>query len=112
MKKTPLPDKKTLKLMFLKMKMHLEEDGYSIEIAERKAGISQCMSLYLQKNYPGFKEFRKKYTRKYKSNYFRSYEHIIKTIEDQKKKAKEELQRLEALEKSELPFGLKNINQD
>lgn len=111
MKRTPIPDDKTLKLMFLKMKSHLD-DGDSIEIAERKSGISQCMSNYLQKNYPGFKDFRKKYTRKHKSNYFRSYEHIIKTMEEHKQKAKEELERLEALEKSELPFGLKNINQD
>lgn len=111
MKKTPLPEDKVLKVMFARMKSFLD-DGDSIELAERKSGISQCMSLYLQKNYSGFKEFRKKYTRKHKHNYFRSYEYLIKTIEERNLKNKQEIERLEALEKSELPFGIKNINQD
>lgn len=111
MKRTPLPEDRVLKVMFARMKSFLD-DGDSVEVAERKSGISQCMSLYLQKNYNGYKEFRKKYTQQYKRGYFLSYEYLNDVINARKKKEKEELERLEAIEKSTLPFGLKNINQD
>lgn len=111
MKKTPLPDDKTLRDMFKKMQFHLD-DGDSVELSERKSGISQCMSIYLQKNYSDYKEFRQKYSRKNRNSYFRSHEYLIKTIEERNLKHKQEIERLEALKKAELPFGIKNINQD
>lgn len=111
MKKTVIPNDVELKVMFDYFKQELI-NGWSTHIAQRKSGISQKLDLILDATNLEYKEIKKKYYGKKSGRPSWQYNDYINKIEKEKKEFNDKMERLEALKKSELPFGIKNINLD
>ena len=111
MKKTVMPNDVELKVMFDSFKQELI-NGWSTHIAQRKAGISQKLDLILDETNEEYKAIKKKYYGKKPGRCAWQYNDYINKIEKEKKEFKTKIERMEALKKSKLPFGIGNINQD
>lgn len=110
-KKTVMPNDVELKVMFANFKQELI-NGWSTHIAQRKAGISQKLDLILDETNEEYKAIKKKYYGKKPGRNAWQYNDYINKIEKDKKEFKTKIERMEALKKSKLPFGIKNINLD
>lgn len=110
-KKTLIPCDDDLRSMLDSFKQELI-NGWSTHIAQRKAGISQKLDLILDETNSEYKAIKKKYYNKKPGRNAWQYNDYINKIEKEKKEFKTKIERMEALKKSKLPFGIGNINQD
>lgn len=111
MKKTVIPNDVELKVIFDSFKQELI-NGWSTHIAQRKSGISQKLDLILDATNLEYKEIKKKYYNKKPGRPSWQYNDYLNKIEKEKKEFNDKIERMEALKKSELPFGIRNINLD